>query len=429
MVNYAHIKIWEETAGTVSWDPARELASFEYDPKFVTKGLDLSPLKMPLQAGQVYSFPELSKMTYKGLPGLLADSLPDKFGNALINRWLAEQGRDPDSYNPIERLLYQGKRGMGALEFEPAERVVQNSSTKIELEGLIQAARYALSDREKQNADLHDEKEIFQIIKVGTSAGGARAKAVIAYNEATGEIRSGQLNAPEGFSHWLIKLDGIENEDKDIKDPMHFGRIEYAYYLMAISCGIEMMESRLLKENGRFHFMTRRFDRIGGKEKIHMQTLCGLAHFDFNSPGIYSYEQLFQIMRTLRLPYTAAEQIYRRMVFNVVARNQDDHSKNFSFLMNKEERWRLAPAYDMTYAYNPVGKYTSQHQMSINGKQDGFTRADFLQVAKSMNIKKANEIIDEVIASVSQWKQIAREQGIPPAQIRMIGNVHRLSFV
>jgi serine/threonine-protein kinase HipA len=426
MVNYAHIRIWEDIAGTVSWDPVREIASFEYDPKFISKGLELSPLKMPLQAGQVYSFPEINKMTFKGLPGLLADSLPDKFGNALINRWLAEQGRDPDSYNPVERLLYLGKRGMGALEFEPAEKVVQNNSTKIELEGLIQAARYALADREKQTADLNNEKEISQIIKVGTSAGGARAKAIIAYNENTGEIRSGQLNAPEGFLHWLIKLDGIDNRDKELKDPMHFGRIEYVYYLMAISCGIEMMESRLLKENGRYHFLTRRFDRIGNKDKLHMQTLCGLAHFDFNSSGIYAYEQLFQTMRTLRLPYTAAEQIFRRMVFNVVARNQDDHSKNFSFLMNKEGIWQLAPAYDMTFAYNPLGKYTSLHQMTINGKQDGFTKSDFLQVAKSMNIKKANEIIEEVIESVSQWNRMAQEHDIPPAQINMIKKAHRL---
>ena len=424
MVNYAHIRIWDEIAGTVSWDPARDIASFEYDPKFVTTGWDLSPLKMPLQAGQVYFFPELNKTTYKGLPGLLADSLPDKFGNALINRWLAEQGRDPDSYNPVERLLYLGKRGMGALEFEPAEKVVQNTSTKIELEGLIQAARYALDDREKQTADLHGEKEISQIIKVGTSAGGARAKAIIAYNENTGEIRSGQVNAPEGFSHWLIKLDGIS--DWESKDPQHFGRIEYVYYLMAISCGIEMMESRLLKENGRYHFLTRRFDRIGNKEKLHVQTLCGLAHFDFNIPGIYGYEQLFQTMRTLRLPYTAAEQAYRRMVFNVVARNQDDHSKNVSFLMNKEGKWRLAPAYDMTYAYNPLGKYTSLHQMTVNGKQDGITKSDLLQVAQSMNIKKASEIIEEVIESVSQWSRIAKEHDIPSSQIKMIEKVHQL---
>jgi serine/threonine-protein kinase HipA len=426
MVNYANIKLWDDLVGIVSWDPVRNMAGFEYDPKFVTKGLEVSPLKMPLRAGQVYSFPELNPETYKGLPGMLADSLPDKFGNTLINRWLAEQGRDADSYNPIERLLYQGKRGMGALEFEPAERIVQNTSTKIELEGLIQAARNALTDKENLTGKIENEQELTQIIKVGTSAGGARAKAVIAYNEKTGEIRSGQLNAPEGFSHWLLKLDGVS--DTALGDPEHFGRIEYAYYQMAIACGIEMTESRLLKENGRYHFMTRRFDRIGHNEKLHTQTLCGLAHFDFNSPGAYAYEQLFQTMRTMRLPYNAAEQVYRRMLFNVTARNQDDHTKNFSFLMDKSGKWSLAPAYDMAYSYNPIGKYTSFHQMTVNGKQDGFTKADLWQVAKSMNIKKANELIEEVISAVSRWPKIAKEQGIPQSQITMIGKTHRLSL-
>jgi serine/threonine-protein kinase HipA len=426
MVNYAHIKLWDDIVGIVSWDSVRNVAGFEYEPKFVAKGLEVSPIKMPLQAGQVYSFPELSRETYKGLPGMLADSLPDKFGNTLINRWLSEQGRDSDSYNPIERLLYQGKRSMGALEFEPAEKGIRNTSTKIELDGLIQAARNALSDKENLTAGLNSEDDLSQIIKVGTSAGGARAKAVIAYNEKNGEIRSGQLNAPEGFSHWLIKLDGVN--DTGLGDPLHFGRIEYVYYKMAIACGIEMSESRLLTENGRYHFMTRRFDRMENNEKIHTQSLCGLAHFDFNSPGAYAYEQLFQTMRTLRLPYSAAEQVFRRMTFNVVARNQDDHTKNFSFLMDKNGKWNLAPAYDMVYSYNPTGKFTSLHQMTINGKQDGFTKSDFLQVAKAMNIKKPHEIIEEVVSSVSQWSKIAKEQGIPQLQIKKIKETHRLDI-
>jgi serine/threonine-protein kinase HipA len=426
MVNHAHIKIWGDLVGIVFWDSVRNVASFEYDPKFVAKGIELSPIRMPLRTNQVYSFPELNLETYKGLPGMLADSLPDKFGNALINRWLAEQGRDPDSYNPIERLLYQGKRGMGALEFEPAEKTISNVSTKIELEGLIRAARYTLAGKEKLTSRLENEEELTQILKVGTSAGGARAKAVIAFNENTGEIRSGQLNAPEGFSHWLIKLDGVTGDE--LGDPQHVGQIEYVYYKMAVACGIEMSESRLLKENNRYHFMTKRFDRIGNKEKIHMQTLCGLAHFDFNTPGIYAYEQLFQIMRTLKLSYSAAEQVYRRMVFNVVARNQDDHTKNISFLMDKNGKWGLSPAYDMAYSYNPYGTYTSLHQLSINGKRDGFTKSDLLQIAKSMNIKKANEIIEEVIDSVSRWSKIAEEQEIPKHQIEMIGKTHRLLF-
>jgi serine/threonine-protein kinase HipA len=422
MVNYAKIKLWDELVGIVAWNPNSGTANFEYDAKFVTKGLEVSPLKMPLRAGQVYSFPELNTETFKGLPGMLADSLPDNFGNTLINKWLAEQGRDVDSYNPIERLLYQGQRSMGALEFEPAEKVVKNTSSKIELNSLIVAVQHALNEKEKTTANINGSGGLMEIIKVGTSAGGARAKAVIAYNEQTGEIRSGQIGAPAGFSHWLIKFDGI---DSGLKDPMHFGQIEYVYYQMAIMCGIEMSESQLLTENGRHHFMTRRFDRIGNNEKLHTQTLCGLAHYDFNASGTYSYEQLFQTMRTLRLPYNAAEQIFRRMVFNVVARNQDDHTKNFSFLMDKKGEWALAPAYDMAFCYNPAGKYTSLHQMSINGKRNNFDKKDFIKIANSMNIKKPIEIMEEVATAVRQWSKLANEQGIAKSQIEMIGKTHR----
>jgi len=425
MVNYANIRLWGELAGIVSWNEQRGMAFFEYDKKFISKGLEISPLKMPLNEGVIYSFSELNRETYKGLPGLLADSLPDKFGNALINKWLAEQGRNADAYNPIERLLYQGKRGMGALEFEPAERFVSNASSKIELQSLVEVAHKALSDKAELHTELHDE-DLKQIIKVGTSAGGARAKAVIAYNEKTGEIRSGQLNAPEGFTHWLIKLDGVTNQQ--LGDPEHFGQIEYAYYQMATDCGIEMSESRLLSENNRHHFLTRRFDRPGNSEKLHTQTLCGLAHFDFNLPGAYSYEQLFQTMRSLRLPYSDAEQMFRRMVFNIVARNQDDHTKNFSFLMNKNGVWKLAPAYDMTFAYNPAGNFTAHHQLTMNGKRDDFTRQDLLKFAEQMNIKKTNEVIEEVIAAVSNWNKYAKNLDIPYKIIEFIHKTHRLKI-
>ncbi|MDR0830783.1 MAG: type II toxin-antitoxin system HipA family toxin [Prevotellaceae bacterium] len=426
MILFAKIKIWNETVGSAIWNEQTQTATFEYDAKFVSKAWDLSPVKMPLQAGKVYSFQELNRKTYNGLPGLLADSLPDKFGNTLINKWLSEQGRDPDTYNPIERLLYQGKRSMGALEFEPEERTFTNIATKIELETLVEAARKVMSEKETLKASFDNEDEIREIIRVGTSAGGARAKAVIAYNEQTGEIRSGQASAPEGFTHYLLKLDGVTN--LELGDPEHFGQIEYAYYQMVIESGIEMSESRLLREGNRCHFLTKRFDRVGGSEKLHLQTLCGLAHFDFNLPGAYSYEQLFQTMRTLRLPYTDAEQVYRRMIFNVVARNQDDHTKNFSFLMNKNGVWRLAPAYDMTFAYNPFGTYTTQHQMSLAGKRDNFTRKDLLQVAENMNIKKPNEKIDEVISAVAQWNVFAKEVNIPQKQIDYIAKTHRLDL-
>ena len=426
MVLYAKINIWDELAGVVSWNERSGIANFEYDKKFISKAWELSPLKMPLKYGAVYSFPALNRETYKGLPGLLADSLPDKFGNALINKWLAEQGRSADSYNSIERLLYQGKRGMGALEFEPAERFISNASSKIELQSLIEVAQRALSDKAELNTGLQDEEDLKQIIKVGTSAGGARAKAVIAYNQKTGEIRSGQLNAPDGFTHWLIKLDGVTNQN--LGDPEHFGQIEYAYYQMAKECGIEMSESHLLKENNRHHFLTRRFDRTDSGEKLHLQTLCGLAHFDFNMPGYYSYEQLFQTMRDLRLPYSAMEQMYKRMIFNVVARNQDDHAKNFSFLMDKNGIWQLAPAYDMTFAYNSTGNFTSQHQLSINGKCDGFTRQDLLHFAEQMGVKKSKNIIEEVISVVANWAKYAENIGISDKITELIGKTHRLNL-
>ena len=425
MVNYANVTLWGKPVGVVFWDEPRKAAYFEYTSGFVQSGLNVSPLRMPLDRGRVYAFPELNFDTFKGLPGMLADSLPDNFGNALINRWLALQGREMDSYNPVERLLYQGKRSMGALEFEPAAKIISNISTRIELEGLVKAAEMALSNKKKLDVRFKErETDLLQVMKVGTSAGGARAKAVIAYNDETKEVRSGQLNAPKGFSHWLIKLDGVAYNE--LGDSKHFGRIEYAYYKMATACGIEMMECRLLEENGRAHFMTKRFDRIGEGEKLHVQTLCGIAHFDFNMPGVYSYEQLFQTMRSLRLSYQDAEQIYRRMVFNIVARNQDDHTKNFSFLMDKTGKWKLSPAYDVAYSYNPQGLFTSRHQMSVNGKLDNFTQDDLLKIAQSMNIKKPAMIIEEVVSAVSLWPHKAKECGVPEKKIKAIAAVHRL---
>ncbi len=427
MVDFANIKLWNTLVGVAYWDAAHKIANFEYDPKFVAKGIELSPIKMPLIAGKTYSFSELNYLTYNGLPGLLADSLPDNFGNALINRWLAEHGRSAETFNPIERLLYIGKRGMGALEFEPAEKGISNLSSKLELDGLISVARKVLKTKETLNVRFQaDDNDLLQIIEVGTSAGGARAKAVIAYNETTKEVRSGQLNAPDGFTHWLIKLDGVTNDV--LGDPDQYGKIEYAYYKMAVLCGIDMTKCELLEENNRAHFMTRRFDRLENNKKLHVQTLCGLCHFDFNTPGVYAYEQLFQTMRTLKLPYSAAEQLFRRLVFNIVARNQDDHTKNFSFLMNKDGKWSLTPAYDVTYAYNPTGQNTSLHQMSVNGKRDGFCKQDLLQIALSMNIKKAAEIIEEITYCVSQWSSIALDCGISKQAVQKIENTLRLNL-
>ena len=418
MVNLAKVYIWGEYAGAVLWNENTASATFEYEPSFVNKGWDLSPLMMPINENRAHSFRDLSKDTFMELPGLLADALPDAYGKALLDRWLVSLGRT--FANPVERLCYQSKRSMGALEFIPAKDDYLDKSSVIEISSLVQVAAEVLSDKSNLETNLkEDTKEaLINIIKVSTSAGGQRAKAVIAYNDTTGEVRSGQLDAAEGFDHWLLKLDGVTNAV--LGDPQHYGKIEYAYYKMALKAGIEMTECRLLEENGRSHFMTKRFDRKGGNEKIHMQTLCGIAHYDYKMLHAYSYEQAFQVMRRLRLPYGQAEQMFKRMVFNVIARNQDDHTKNISFLMDRTGTWMLSPAYDMSWAYNPKGEWTSHHQMSINNKWDNITRADLLAVAEAMHIKKADSIINEICDAVSMWPIVAKELDIPYNMIAMI---------
>ena len=424
MVNLAHVKIWDEMVGYLLWREDTQTATFEYTPEFRKLGLDLSPIEMPLSQPRVFSFSNISKETFLGLPGLLADSLPDAYGKALLDRWLATNGRN--FANPIERLCYQGKRSMGALEFEPAQNDYLESSSNIEIDSLVETAREVLNQKEAFSTNMSDTKEaLLNIIKVGTSAGGQRAKAIIAYNDETKEVRSGQIEAPDGFEHWLLKLDGVTNTE--LGDPQHYGKIEYVYHLMAKEAGIEMTECRLLEENSRAHFMTKRFDRHRNN-KIHMQTLCGIAHYDYKMLRAYSYEQAFQIMRRLRLSYDQAEEMYRRMVFNVVARNQDDHTKNISFLMNRSGKWKLSPAYDVSWAYNPQGDWTSKHQMSINNKWDNITRDDLTTVARNMNIKHSNEIIEEVIHAVSLWRNFAQQLDIPESTITQIENTLQLKL-
>lgn len=423
MVNLANVKIWDNIVGYLLWREETETATFEYAPEFKRLGLDLSPIEMPISQQRVFAFSNISRETFLGLPGLFADSLPDAYGKALLDRWLASNGRH--FANPVERLCYQGKRSMGALEFEPAQNDYLETSSNIEIDSLVTTAREVLNQKEAFSTNMSDTKEaLINIIKVGTSAGGQRAKAIIAYNDETKEVRSGQIEAPEGFEHWLLKLDGVTNSE--LGDPQHYGKIEYVYYLMAKEAGIEMSECRLLEENGRAHFMTKRFDRQKN-HKIHMQTLCGIAHYDYKMLRAYSYEQAFQVMRRLRLPYNQAEEMYRRMVFNVIARNQDDHTKNISFLMNRSGKWSLSPAYDVSWAYNPQGNWTSKHQMSINNKWDEITRADLIATAKNMNIKRPELIIEQVIDSVNLWYKFAKEYEIPNDTIKQIGNTLQLS--
>jgi serine/threonine-protein kinase HipA len=415
-------------AGAVAWDATTGLATFEYDPGFKSIGWDLAPLKMPLSDRRSqFVFPELRTNrdsaldTFKGLPGLLADSLPDKYGNQLINLWLAQQGRPQDSLNPVEMLCFIGKRGMGALEFEPATLKEHKRTFSIEIDSLVDIARKMLDRREAFTANLQKDEEqaVQEILKIGTSAGGARPKAVIAWNEKTGEVRSGQTKAPRGFAHWLIKLDGVS--DVQLGSSHGYGRVEMAYYHMAKACGIQMMPSRLLEEHGRAHFMTQRFDRDDGEVKHHVQTFCALKHFDYNLVNSFSYEQLFQCMRELKLTYADAEQMFRRMVFNVIARNCDDHTKNFAFILKQGGRWELAPAYDLCHAYRPGSQWVSQHALSINGKRNHITKADLLVIGASIRCKKAAEIVDEINHTVNQWKQFADAVQVHPVLRDSIG--------
>ena len=418
----AEVKIWGMLAGAVAWDEATGLATFEYDPQFRQLGWDLAPLTMPVAGrNRLFSFPELRKDrnavydTFKGLPGLLADALPDRYGNQLINLWLAQQGRPQDSMNPVEMLCFIGTRGMGALEFEPTVLKESKRTFSVEIDSLVDVAQKMLSKKEVFTTNLKsdDEKAVLDILKIGTSAGGARPKAVIAWNKKTGEVKSGQTRAPKGFEHWIIKLDGVS--DIQLGTSKGYGRVEMAYYNMAKACGIDMMPSGLLEENGRAHFMTQRFDREGGETKHHIQTFCALKHFDYNLVNSFSYEQLFQTMRELKLSYQEAEQMFRRMVFNVIAQNCDDHTKNFSFRLKQGGKWELAPAYDVCHAYRPDSEWVSQHALSINGKRKDITKADLLVIGQSIRSKKASEIIEEINHIVNQWKSFANATEVAPA--------------
>ena len=406
MIKFANIYLWDLHMASLAEEESG-LIKMEYTPEFISSGYNPSPLFVTPEKGRIYEFSQLPYRTYKGLPGFIADCLPDRFGTAIINHWLEKSGRSRDSYTTIERLLYQGSRAMGALRFEPQERKDLNQQVAIDLDGLVAAAAEILGERMQFGTNLKtDDEALLTILRVGTSAGGARPKAVVAYNKETGDLRSGQVDAPEGYEHWLLKLDGVdENNPAEYSETMNYGCLEYAYYQMVLDCGIDMMECRLLEDGKRHHFMTRRFDRIGGSHRVHMVSLCGMAHYDYNQPDSWSYEQLFRVMRGLRLTQTEMEQAYRRMVFNVIGCNQDDHTKNIEFLMDTDGVWKLSPAYDMSYA---VGSgFTRQHQMSVNGKRLHITRKDMLTVAAEVGIKsaKANEIIEQTLDVIGRFDE------------------------
>ena len=428
----AEVRLWGRTIGAVSTAKEDGYASFQYEPAFAKSGIEIAPLMMPL-SDRIFRFPELPINTFHGLPGLLADSLPDKFGNSLIDAWLESQGRTPAGFSAVERLCYTGTRGMGALEFAPALGPKQRA-TKIEIDALVRLASEVLAHRGVLQGSFHQAgrgRALKDILRVGTSAGGARAKAVIAWNRATNEVRSGQIVAGTGFEYWLMKFDGVSgNKDKELEDPKEYGVIEYAYHLMARAAGINMSDCELFEENGRRHFMTKRFDRLPDGDKLHMQSLCAIAHLDFNQAGAYSYEGALFVIRQLGLPMESIEEQFRRMVFNIMARNQDDHVKNIAFLMDKTGRWSLSPAFDVIYSYNPSGEWTGSHQMTVNGKRDGFTMGDFEACAKSTMMKRgrAETIVGEVGQAVARWPEFAAQAKLSKVPTERIQEVLRLSF-
>ncbi len=427
-IELAEVMLWGTAIAVVRWDEQSGVADFQYTPEFQGFGIEVAPVVMPVRA-QAYRFAHLNKETFKGLPGMLADVLPDKFGNALIDQWLIKQGRSPEDFNPIERLCYTANRAIGALEFKPTQRYFDpDQGAQIEIDKMVRLASLVLQKKqfEIDRQDL-DGEALEQILQIGTSAGGARAKAIINWNEQRNIILPGHMQPQDGFDGWLIKFDGVsENRDKELADPLGYGRIEYAYYLLAVKAGIEMMESRLLEEGGRAHFMTKRFDRIGG-DKLHMTSLCGLGHFDFNDPAATSYEQAFVLARQLQVPREHVAQLFKRMVFNVVFRNQDDHTKNIAFLMDRSGAWQLSPAFDVAYSYNPNGLWTSKHQMSINGKRDDFIVSDFLSAAEQTGLPKQRirKCIDEVLTVLPLWANCAQAAGVSGEMIEAIGKTFR----
>ncbi|MDP3516656.1 MAG: type II toxin-antitoxin system HipA family toxin [Pseudohongiella sp.] len=430
----AEVRLWGRTIGAVIWDVEREIGVFEYDASFMRSGIEVSPMTMPLRQA-IYQFPQL-RGSFSNLPGLLADSLPDKFGNRLIDAWLASQGRKPDSMNPVERLCYIGRRGMGALEFEPTTGPQDDADSGVDVGALTELANQVLTQRAALAGALgggvQDQESLQHILRVGTSAGGARAKALLLWNPRTGEFRSGQLSGPAGFEHWLLKFDGVSNNrDRELADPLGFGRLEYAYHLMAKNAGIDMTTCRLFEEGGRAHFMTRRFDRTDTGKKLHMLSLGALCHYDYNDPGSYSYEQAMQAIRQIcENPIKDAEQQLLRAALNVIARNQDDHVKNIAFLMNPQGQWRLSPAFDVAYSYNPDGEFTAQHQMSINGKRDDFQFEDLLVLAKAGAIKprRARTLIDQVCLSVARWPEYVDAARVDRHMADSVRSMHRLSL-
>lgn len=409
----AEIYLWGTRIGIIHQDLDRICASFEYDADFLKSGIEVSPLMMPL-SNIVYEFPSLAGEPFFGMPGLVADSLPDTFGNKVIEQWLTLQGKSITDFTAIDRLCYTGKRGMGALEYVPASSDMGDINEAINVSEMVKFASDILNQRETVTLNAQEALSYSQLVQVGSSVGGARAKALIAWNEKTNEIRSGQLNLDKDYDYWLMKFDHVSrNGDYGIEDIPEYTLIEYAYYKMALDAGIEMSECRIYSSEGANHFMTKRFDRVDGK-KIHMQSLGAMTHVSYKEPRVCSYEMAAAYMRKIRLPMKDIEQFFCRMVFNCLAVNQDDHVKNISFLMDRNGKWRLSPAYDLTFSYDATNKWLNAHQMTVNGKKEHVTFSDLLVAGEQMGLKKRKcmDIISKTATVVGDFEKYAMEATI-----------------
>lgn len=421
------VKLYGEKLGVIEWNESKGSSTFQYSDNAFFREIEPSPIIMPTQE-RIFET-NRDHINFHNLPYLLYDSMPDDFGNIMMKEWLRQIQLSFDNINPVDRLTYIGKRGMGALEYEPINHK-ENNNYKVNVSELIEVAKKVLEGKKETSYNDLDKDSLSEILRIGTSVGGARAKALIAIKKDSDnkikEIRPGDIIQPEGYSYWLLKFDGVN--EKTLGEGKGKGKTEYAYYKLAKAAGIDMSESILFEENNRFHFLTKRFDRTDNGDKIHMQTLGALAGIDYKIQKVSSYETLFRVMKRLRLPYYQFEQQYRRALFNVIARNHDDHVKNFSFLMDKEGKWQISPAYDITFQFKESGTWTNVHQSSINGKFDDFTRNDLLNFGKTFGIKKANHLLEEVIAAVNQWSKIAKQIDVPKTEIENISNSLRIQI-
>lgn len=428
--------LWGTKIGMLDYEPGQtEIATFEYDENFIKVGIELSPINVSTQ-NKIYNFDNISFNTFHGLPGFIADSLPDKFGNQLIDQYFTQKGKNNNEITALDRLLYIGDRGLGALEYRPSIDFNNSQDTKLDLRSLSELAELVLNKKDilKSNLNNADKESALKLLKVGSSAGGARSKALVAL-DSEGNIYDGTINhANIKCKYYLLKFDNDNNSDRDNKDPKGMTKIEYIYSLFAKKCDIDTPITDYIEDGDDFHFLIERFDRInkGNKlDKLHYVSWCGMAHAHRDITGAYSYEQLVLTARNIGLGQDTAKEIFKRAVFNIVGKNQDDHTKNFGFLMDRQGNWRLSPSFDMTYSYDPLGKWTKNHQINLNGKQNSFTKEDIITFGKycGLNKNKSLDILNKTIYIFKKFEEYADKYNVSDKLKTMILNNLRTDIV